>query len=75
MKDSQQFILKTGDTLKCIDGYSWVYVGYRITSVQTYEHHFSRYDFIPYNGPWTYEAVNMKTLYKKFPNHAFEVEK
>ena len=68
---SRQFIGKVGMTLECTDRYSWVYVGYRITRVQTYEHHFARSDFISELGPWVYKAVNDVTLKNKFPDLEF----
>ena len=68
---SRQFIGPIGMTLTCTDKYEWVYVGYRITRVKTYEHHFARSDFICELGPWIYHAVNDETLKNKFPKLEF----
>lgn len=73
--ESRQFICPVGTTLVCVNGNTWVYIGYRITRVQSYEHHFARSDIIYDYGPWTYKAVTMKTLYAKFPDFSFSIHK
>lgn len=68
--------LQLGRVLKCKDGYTWVYVGYRVTSIGTNSHYFTR--ALPYGegylGPatplWTYNATSFESLRGKFPELA-----
>ena len=58
----------TGMTVTDETGALWVYIGYRLTSVGTHEHHFACRDHFSFGTPWTYKAVYAKTLQKKFPD-------
>lgn len=68
-KDTNQLRkLKRGQVVHDEHGNAWVYVGFRITAVPSHEHHFACCDMIGHLGPWTYKAVNRKTLINKFPD-------
>lgn len=63
--------LTIGQTCHDDQGDLWVYIGYRITSVNTKDHGFVR-AMSGYRGlfrpPWTYYATRPKTIYRKFPD-------
>jgi hypothetical protein len=70
---SRENIGNIGMSLKSANDSTWVYLGYRSTSVGTFEHHFARVDYIPQDGPWLYRAVQDITIRAKFPDIVFPV--
>lgn len=63
-------MLEIGAVVLDTDGKKWVYIGYRVTTVDSYEHSFVR----ALEGrrhhsvePWTWKASRPETVARKFP--------
>lgn len=64
-----------GRVVHDVKGNAWVYIGYRVTTCNTYDHHFCkevRNTYLP-QRPWMYNATNPDTLCKKFPDLTFDI--
>lgn len=65
--------LTIGQVVKDEAGESWVYYGYRVTSVHSRSHHFVK--CLPGKRelaglPWVYSATHEETIRHKFPSLA-----